>query len=42
MTAAAGEVVAMPQGISHALEAKEPFKMLLTVIRAAQQLPGLT
>lgn len=28
----AGESIVMPAGISHALKAREPFKMMLTVI----------
>ncbi|KIX12615.1 cupin domain-containing protein [Dethiosulfatarculus sandiegensis] len=41
MTASAGELVAMPQGLPHGLDAKERFKMLLTVVRAPQ-MPGIT
>jgi quercetin dioxygenase-like cupin family protein len=32
--AAAGEIVIMPANIPHAVQAKEKFKMLLTMIRA--------
>ncbi len=32
--AKAGEIVIMPANIPHAVQAKEPFKMLLTMIRA--------
>ncbi|MCB2186497.1 MAG: cupin domain-containing protein [Deltaproteobacteria bacterium] len=37
--AQAGQVVAMPQGVPHALTADKPFKMLLTVVKSPQ--PGL-
>jgi len=33
MTATAGQVVVMPANIPHAVTAKKPFKMLLTVVR---------
>ena len=32
----AGEMLIMPANISHALKAKEPFKMLLTMIRGKE------
>lgn len=35
---AAGQVVAMPEGVPHALDAKERFKMLLFVIKRPQKL----
>lgn len=34
MTAVAGQVVVMPANVPHAVSAKKPFKMLLTVVRA--------
>lgn len=34
VAAGAGEIVLMPAGISHALEAKQRFKMLLMMIKA--------
>jgi|Deesub1362A_J573_1020465.scaffolds.fasta_scaffold01918_10 quercetin dioxygenase-like cupin family protein len=40
VTARAGQVVAMPQGVPHALQARERFKMLLFVIKAPQQAPA--
>jgi quercetin dioxygenase-like cupin family protein len=38
LTVAAGEVVAMPEGVPHALNARQPFKMLLCVIKRPQGL----
>ena len=37
MRVAAGQAVAMPNGIPHALDAEERFKMLLTVVRPQVQ-----
>ncbi|MFP4417862.1 MAG: cupin domain-containing protein [Chitinivibrionales bacterium] len=37
-TVSAGQMIIMPAGIPHALDAKKPFKMLLTMIRAKQEL----
>ncbi len=34
---AAGQCVAMPHGVAHALDASERFKMLLCVVRAPQK-----
>ncbi|MFW5775052.1 MAG: cupin domain-containing protein [Chitinivibrionales bacterium] len=36
-TVAAGQMIIMPTTIPHALYAKKPFKMLLTMIRAKQE-----
>lgn len=36
MKVGAGQVVAMPRGVPHAVDAKKRFKMLLTVVRAPQ------
>ncbi len=36
LTVKAGETVIMPADIPHALEAKEAFKMLLTVVKRAK------
>ncbi|RCV64944.1 Cupin domain protein [Methanophagales archaeon] len=33
MTAKAGEVVVMPADVPHSLDARKPFKMLLTVVK---------
>lgn len=33
MAVAAGQAVAMPEGVPHALEARQPFKMLLCVVK---------
>lgn len=33
--AAAGEVLLLPAGVPHAVKAERPFKMLLTMLRAA-------
>lgn len=41
ITASAGEVVAMPEGVPHALDANERFKMLLFVIKRPQDLSSL-
>jgi quercetin dioxygenase-like cupin family protein len=38
LTVAAGEVVAMPEGVPHALNARQPFKMLLCVVKRPQGL----
>jgi quercetin dioxygenase-like cupin family protein len=38
MKVGAGQVVAMPQGVPHALTAEKRFKMLLTVVRPLAQL----
>ncbi len=38
VTVAAGQVVAMPEGVPHALQARQPFKMLLTVIKRPQEI----
>ena len=38
--AQAGEVVAMPEGVPHALKAEERFKMLLIVVRRVEGLAG--
>ncbi|MFH1060116.1 MAG: cupin domain-containing protein [Pseudomonadota bacterium] len=35
---AAGQCVAMPHGVPHALDADQPFKMLLVVVRQPQQI----
>jgi len=32
-TVAAGQTIAMPSGVPHGLEAEEPFKMLLVVVK---------
>lgn len=36
LTLAAGQCVAMPHGVAHALDADQRFKMLLTVVRRPQ------
>ena len=38
--AQAGQVVAMPEGVPHALKAEERFKMLLIVVRRVEGLAG--
>ena len=38
ITASAGQVVAMPEGVPHSLQARERFKMLLFVVRRLAQL----
>jgi len=38
MKVGAGQVVAMPQGVPHAVTAEQRFKMLLTVVRPPVQL----
>lgn len=37
LTVKAGETVIMPADVPHGLEARESFKMLLTVVKRAQQ-----
>lgn len=37
LEASAGQAVAMPHGVPHALDADQPFKMLLVVVRQAAQ-----
>ncbi len=37
MQVGAGQVVAMPNGVPHALDADEPFKMILVVVRPPVQ-----
>lgn len=34
-TVCSGEMIIMPAGIPHALQAEQPFKMMLTMLRAA-------
>lgn len=41
MVAEAGQVVAMPEGVPHALTAEERFKMLLFVIKRPQDMATL-
>ncbi len=36
-TVGAGQMIIMPANVPHALDAKKPFKMLLTMIRAKQE-----
>ncbi len=36
LTAGTGQAVAMPQGVPHALDARQRFKMLLFVVKAPQ------
>ncbi len=36
VTVSAGQVVAMPEGVPHALDAHQRFKMLLTVVKRPQ------
>ena len=38
----AGQVVVMPAGKPHAVDADEPFKMLLVVVKAPQALQGIS
>ncbi|MBU0517129.1 MAG: cupin domain-containing protein [Proteobacteria bacterium] len=42
MKVEAGQVVAMPQGVPHAVTAEQRFKMLLTVVRPPVQHSELT
>lgn len=41
VTVSAGQVVAMPEGVPHALDARQRFKMLLFVIKRPQALNSL-